>query len=166
MSPAHWRPHCQKSQWDQSGTKVKQIGAASPTLLWASGVKGNLMGDVNNCTLVLCCCKINGHKFRSVNQHPFITSQFSRSEVQENCTGFSTQGASKLKTQGSARLGSSLEAQEKNLLPNVVEWLVELISCGCTTEIPICLLTVSWGYSRLSCLHALACGTSKPVTVC
>lgn len=43
-----------------------------------------------------CCCVIKDHKLRGLNQHPFLSTEFRRSEVQYGRTGSSRKGQVKM----------------------------------------------------------------------
>lgn len=132
------------------------------------------MGDVNDCTLALCCLKIHKHKFTGVNQHSFIISQFCRSNYRKTLLDSllkvpqswkpKCQPAWEFLPGGSGKKKKTKQKTPTNLLPNqVVGWFQFL---WCRIEVPICLLAVSQGCSQWGCLQALAHGTSKPVTLC
>lgn len=77
----------------------------------------------------------------NLTQQSFIRSQFSKSEVQQNRTGFSALGITSWKQAG---LSSCLETLGgKICFPSYFGCCQNLIPCGCRTEVLVSLLAAS-----------------------
>lgn len=77
--------------------------------------------------MVIFCCVTKYHKLSTLKHHPFIMSQFSRSEVQVGLLN-SQLKLWKAKIKVLARLDSCLKALGKNLLPDYTTLLVKFSS--------------------------------------
>lgn len=107
------------------------------------------------------CCITSHHKLSNLKQHPFINSQFYRSEIWHWVIGISVQSIMRFKSRDQPGWVFIRGSEWKRICFQVHSFCqTKLVPCHCRTNIPIYLLAISGTIlAPRDYMHSLPCGS-------